>query len=355
VKTGACKPPYQVGVSPNDGARDIPDVAIIASADMPGVFLGDDQAPATPNAIIDCCDGGTSLSSPLWAGISRLIAQIKGARLGSMNPQIYQLGPAGSAAGLRDVVTGNNNFNGVTGFKAGPGYDLVTGWGTPDINGFASAYTATTVPTPTPVEVLALSTNGIAFKRGVGTGPGFHSFRITNTGKGRLTGGLDLSGLAAPFKLTATSPKSFKLLHLQSVLETVQFTPSPAGSFSAKIVINSNDSVHSPTTVNVSGTAEPGILSGPLQLSFPNVPVNQRKVLTLVLKNTGPGVLSGDASGLVAPFKLVSPVNFRLAPGAKVSIMVEFAPTAPPASSSSTLNLNSNGGSLSVSVTGTGV
>ena len=32
---------------------------------------------------------------------------------------------------MHDITTGDNSFAGVQGYQAGPGYDLVTGWGTP--------------------------------------------------------------------------------------------------------------------------------------------------------------------------------------------------------------------------------
>ena len=38
-----------------------------------------------------------------------------------------------------DVTSGDNSFAGVTGFGAGPGYDLATGWGTIDAAKFVPA------------------------------------------------------------------------------------------------------------------------------------------------------------------------------------------------------------------------
>jgi subtilase family serine protease len=140
------KPEYQKGPGvPAGGNRDVPDIALIASNFHPGVFLGfNNGGPA-----IGCCIGGTSLSAPAWAGISKLIAQLKKGRPGPINPRIYAMANAGLAAsGFRDVTTGNNNFNGVVGFSAGPGFDLTTGWGTVDINTFTSAFVG---PLPAPV------------------------------------------------------------------------------------------------------------------------------------------------------------------------------------------------------------
>src|ERR1700730_3830054 len=131
------KPSYQNSVTANDGRRDVPDVAYAASPYYPGFYWGDD---VSGTAVMNCCIGGTSLAAPLWAGLAKLIAQRSGARLGNMNPKIYQLGALNNAAqsGLRDATSGNNNWNGVTGFSAVPGYDQVTGWGTADMATFVS-------------------------------------------------------------------------------------------------------------------------------------------------------------------------------------------------------------------------
>src|ERR1700691_1402208 len=141
------KPTWQTGPGvPADGARDIPDVAMIAWA--PYVFIGADNGGT---AIIQCCWGGTSLATPLWAGYSRILgAASDNARLGLLNVPIYKIANTGLAVnGIEDVVSGNNNYNGVTGYTAGPGYDQVTGWGSVDMTQFASAFTSGTHPTPT--------------------------------------------------------------------------------------------------------------------------------------------------------------------------------------------------------------
>ncbi len=120
------QPSYQHSVEPNQSMRTIPDVAFGASPLHPGYFLG-------YNGGISCCIGGTSLAAPYWSGISHLVQQETGTRPGPMNSAIYTLGPGGTASGIRDVRGGNNTFNHVKGYKATRGYDLTTGWGTPDI------------------------------------------------------------------------------------------------------------------------------------------------------------------------------------------------------------------------------
>ncbi len=94
--------------------------------------------------MVICCIGGTSLGAPAWAGISQLISQANGAPIGNLNAQIYQLGAEadGATTGIRDVTSGNTNFNGVPGFPAKTGYDKASGWGTVDMGLFVPAFLA---------------------------------------------------------------------------------------------------------------------------------------------------------------------------------------------------------------------
>jgi subtilase family serine protease len=79
--------------------------------------------------------GGTSLSAPQWAGLVAIAAQIHGGGLGLINPALYTLAsnPATYAADFHDVTVGNNQADPtVPGFSNSPGWDPVTGLGTPD-------------------------------------------------------------------------------------------------------------------------------------------------------------------------------------------------------------------------------
>jgi len=139
--TLSSKPSYQIGTTPTDGARDLPDISAIASPNVPGSFLGYDNKGV---AAIGCCIGGTSLASPVMAGFTKLIEQKSHGRLGRINDKIYQLASSANAVadGYRDVTSGNNSYNGVTGYSAGPGYDLATGWGEVDVNQYVTSFIA---------------------------------------------------------------------------------------------------------------------------------------------------------------------------------------------------------------------
>jgi subtilase family serine protease len=94
---------------------------------------------SVPDITLDA-QNGTSESGPLLSGVLALATQLNhGHNVGPINPALYDsLGPRGAAAGIADVVNGNNSAIragkiAVQGFAAAKGFDVATGWGT--ING----------------------------------------------------------------------------------------------------------------------------------------------------------------------------------------------------------------------------
>jgi subtilase family serine protease len=180
------KPAWQTGVGvPNDAARDIPDVAMGADGPavgvtpaiaLPGFFVATQKT--TDPAPTFALTGGTSISTPMWAGVSRLVAQAQGVtRLGNIDSRLYELGNLQSAnSGLHDVIAGNNANNGIPGYSAGVGYDLVTGWGSPDIAKLVAAFPGAAAST------TAVNT---AVKGGKTAAAG--TLTITNTTSGTLS------------------------------------------------------------------------------------------------------------------------------------------------------------------------
>jgi len=76
--------------------------------------------------------GGTSASAPLWAALIAIGNQMAGRPLGFINPALYKIGTSDKAkTDFRDISTGNNSWAGVPGYEAVPGWDPVTGFGSP--------------------------------------------------------------------------------------------------------------------------------------------------------------------------------------------------------------------------------
>jgi Pro-kumamolisin, activation domain/Bacterial Ig-like domain (group 3) len=196
---GYTKPAYQSFITlahgmPADGHRDLPDVSLFASDGFNRSFYivceADDPSvtPATSckgTTFKFLGIGGTSVSTPSFAGIMALVNQATGKRQGNANFVLYKLAqqqftaatactsqasplPAGGCT-FNDVITGTiampctkgstdcttsnaADKDGVlNGFAAGPGYDLATGLGSVNatnlVNNWAAgqaAFTATT-------------------------------------------------------------------------------------------------------------------------------------------------------------------------------------------------------------------
>ncbi|HEY8298224.1 MAG TPA: S53 family peptidase [Candidatus Baltobacteraceae bacterium] len=83
--------------------------------------------------------GGTSAGAPQWAGIVALANQSTGESFGFINKKLYSIAKQGSyASAFHDVTVGQNGFGG-PGFSAGPGYDIPTGLGTPNVANLINA------------------------------------------------------------------------------------------------------------------------------------------------------------------------------------------------------------------------
>jgi kumamolisin len=77
--------------------------------------------------------GGTSQAAPIWAGLAALMNQYLlaqgGKVLGDLNPLLYRIAAGAAKPAFHDVVLGGNAV-----YTAGPGYDLVSGLGTPNVD-----------------------------------------------------------------------------------------------------------------------------------------------------------------------------------------------------------------------------
>jgi len=127
---------------PNSNMRGVPDVAYQADSHT-GVLVYDTE-PATTTSGTGCgganpCSigwyvvGGTSASSPQWAGLIAIADQMAGRDLGYINPALYQIANSGKyASDFFDVTTGKNQTSSIPGYSASQGWDAVTGLGTPN-------------------------------------------------------------------------------------------------------------------------------------------------------------------------------------------------------------------------------
>jgi subtilase family serine protease len=154
-------PPYQTGVSgiqvsqpgqnflwqiPGFGAYSYPLPASFAGRNVPDVSFNAD--PDSGYVIVYTSDknglhalsfwGGTSFVAPQLAGVSALLDQYVGKRIGFLNPIVYGLAASGQAYGgskapLNQITTGDNWF-----YSGSKGYNLGAGLGTLDVANLAT-------------------------------------------------------------------------------------------------------------------------------------------------------------------------------------------------------------------------
>lgn len=128
------RPGYQGVVPGGQSGRGVPDVAGDAAFNtgMAVVAGGGDAGDAT---VVPAT--GTSAAAPFWAGLVALADQLAHRHLGFINPAIYRIALGSHyRAAFHDITTGDNTFRlartTIAGYPAGPGWDPLTGWGTPD-------------------------------------------------------------------------------------------------------------------------------------------------------------------------------------------------------------------------------
>jgi len=77
--------------------------------------------------------GGTSAAAPMWAAIVAIANQMAGHSLGFINPALYKIGTSARyLQDFHDITSGDNTNGQVVGFNAIPGWDPVTGLGSPN-------------------------------------------------------------------------------------------------------------------------------------------------------------------------------------------------------------------------------
>ncbi|WP_375490653.1 protease pro-enzyme activation domain-containing protein [uncultured Jatrophihabitans sp.] len=150
------QPSYQAGITP-DGGRQVPDVAMDADPTT-GMLVGETQTFSTGVQYDEYRIGGTSLASPLFAGMTALAVQHAGKRAGFLNPTIYKKrataftdvkGTPPDAGNVRVDYANTENgkdgyvysirtFNQDSSLQVKQGWDNVTGVGVPNTKWFST-------------------------------------------------------------------------------------------------------------------------------------------------------------------------------------------------------------------------
>jgi subtilase family serine protease len=307
--------------------RNAPDVAANSNYTF---YVCADQKACTANSY-----GGTSFAAPMWAGYLALANQQEvantGKPLGFINPSLYSIGAgSGYTTDFHDITSGSN------GYSATSGYDLATGWGSPNgpalINaltggGGSSGFTLSANPSSVSVQqgtsgtstitssvtggfngVISLSASG----QPSGVTVGFNPTSITGAGTSTMTMNVGGSTATGTYHITVTGTSG-------STTETTMVTLTVTSSSSPNFTIS----------------ASPGSVS-------------------VVQGNNGTSTISTTISG---GFNAAISLS---ASGQPSGVTVSFNPSsiAAPGSGTSTMTMavaaNATPGTYSITVTGTG-
>jgi hypothetical protein len=242
------KPSWQVGPGiPADGHRDIPDVSLSAAGHDAYLIV---QGHSTTNSGLVAV-GGTSASSPTFASIMGLVVQKNGAQ-GNANPVFYsmannQFNGAGISV-YHDVTTGNNSVPGVTGFNAQTGYDLSTGWGSPDVTKLVNVWNNNAGQPD--FTVSAAPTSRIVAQNSSTT------FTVTVNAVNNYTGTISFSVTGLPAGATASFAPTSVVNAGTSVLTITTAATTAQGSYPLSIIGNDGTVGHSAQVTLVVGNPD---------------------------------------------------------------------------------------------------
>ena len=247
--------------------------------------------------------GGTSFAAPMWAGYIALVNQQLASQgekpIGFINPTIYAQNVTSSyAADFHDITSGTSGS-----YSAVTGYDLVTGWGSPN-SGLLAALTGSTTTSPS----FSLSATAVSVAQGAAG-----SSTVTSTVSGGFDSAIALSVSGLPTGVTAAfSPTSITGAGTSALTFTVAST-AVAGTYSVTVKGTSGSTVETTTaslTVTSSGgTAGFSISASPTSLTIARNSSGTSKITTAVTGGFSSAIAlsaSGQGSGLTVTFSPTS-------------------------------------------------
>jgi len=168
--------------------RNGPDVAANANFTF---YVCADQTTCTANEF-----GGTSFATPMWAGyvalVNQQLANEGDPTIGFINPTIYAQNITSSyATDFHDITSGTSGS-----FSAEVGYDLVTGWGSPNGVGLINALAPTST---SPAFSISASPAAVSVVQGSSGGS-----TITTTVSGGFDSAIALTASGQPTGVTLT-------------------------------------------------------------------------------------------------------------------------------------------------------
>jgi len=281
--------------------------------------------------------GGTSFAAPMWAGYMALVNQQAvangNAPLGFINPLIYPLGlGSGYGAAFHDITSGSNGYPAVT------GYDLATGWGSPNGSGLINALAGT--PSAANFTISASPTSVSVVQGNDGTST------ITTAVSGGFDSAIALSASGQPSGVAVVFSSTSIAAPGSGTSTMTMVVPSNTATGVYPITVTgSGEGITQQTTVTLTVTAS----------ATPNFTISASPTSVSVAPgNNGTSTITTTVSGGFNSAIVLS------ASGQPSGVTVSFNPTsiAAPGSGTSTMTVavspNTAIGVYPITVTGTG-
>jgi subtilase family serine protease len=307
--------------------RNGPDVAGNANFTY---YVCADQTTCTANDY-----GGTSFAAPMWAGYVALANQqaaANGKTIGYINPNLYPAALTSSyGTYLHDITSGScGTYSAIT------GYDLCTGWGSPNTTGMINLLAGSSSTSPS--FTLSASPSSVSVTQGAsGTST------ITVTDVGGFSGSVTLAASGLPSGVTATfgtNPTTST-----STLTLTASSTATAGTATVTITGTSGSLTATTTvslTVNTAASPNFTIAASPTSLSV-NQGASGTSTITVTSQNGFDSATTLSASGLPS--------------GVTASFSTNPVTPASGGSATSTLTLTASSsatvGTATVTITGT--
>ena len=220
--------------------RNGPDVSANANFTF---YVCADQTTCTANEF-----GGTSFAAPMWAGYVALVNQQLAANgestIGFINPTIYSQNVTSSySTDFHDIASGTSGS-----FSAVTGYDLVTGWGSPNGTGLINALAPTST---TPNFTISASPASVSVVQG-----GNGASTITTAISGGFNSAVALTASGQPTGVTVSfSPASIAAPGSGSSAMTMAVASTTATGSYTITVTGTGGGVTQTSTVSLTVTA----------------------------------------------------------------------------------------------------
>jgi subtilase family serine protease len=310
--------------------RNGPDVSANANFSF---YVCADQTTCTANSY-----GGTSFAAPMWAGYIALVNQQLVANgkstIGFINPSVYAIGVSSSyGTDFHDITSGTSGS-----YSAVTGYDLVTGWGSPNganlINALAGSSSPSFTLSDSPTSLsIAQGSNGTS--------------TITVTPSGGFTGSVTLAASGLPSGVTAafgTNPTTST-----SVLTLTASSGATTGTSTVTITGTSGSLTATTTlalTITATGTPSFTLSDSPTSLSITQGGAGGTSTVTVTDKNGFSGSVTLAASGLPSGVTAAFGTN----PTTSTSVLTLTA-SSTATTGTSTVTITGTSGSLTATTT----